>query len=94
MLSREESLSFYDFFRCGLLHESHIKGFGQFSFDFLGPINLIETYLIVNPKALLKLLEDYFADFLDALENNEEAYGTFLARMKSDFADEISLARK
>ena len=32
-LSKDIATDFYKFFRCGLLHESHIKQFGQFCFD-------------------------------------------------------------
>ena len=94
-IDNQTAKNFYEFFRCGLLHESHIKGFGQFTFDisFGNPISLEQDYLIVNPKHLLDSLKDYFSKFTYHLLNDDEAYATFFARIRSDFESEINLAR-
>lgn len=94
-IDNQTAKNFYEFFRCGLLHESHIKGFGQFTFDinFANPISIEQDYLIVNPKHLFASLKDYFSNFTHQLLNDNEAYATFFARVKSDFESEILSAR-
>lgn len=87
---------FYEFFRCGLLHESHIKKFGQFSFDgdFNLPISIYSGFLVVNPIYLHSLLNGYLEDFTKKLHEDDSLYDIFIYRMKLDFGDEVDLAKE
>lgn len=87
---------FYKFFRCGLLHEGHIKQFGQFCFDE-GYINSAimeeQDHIIVNPKYLLEELRQYLERFIELLKEDKEAYSIFINRLEEDFSDEVKKAK-
>lgn len=78
----------YEDFRCGLLHESHIKNCGQFSYEVGNAVYLDRDFVIINPSSLFKEIESYFQQFIDDLAVNEELYGIFLDRMRKDFEEE------
>ena len=78
----------YKDFRCGLLHESHIKNCGQFSYEIGSAVYLERDFVIINPSSLFKEIESYFQQFIDDLAVNEELYGIFLDRMRKDFEEE------
>ena len=78
----------YKDFRCGLLHESHIKNCGQFSYEIGSAVYLERDFVIINPSSLFKEIESYFQQFIDELAVNEELYGIFLDRMRKDFEEE------
>lgn len=95
-ITKNVATDFYKFFRCGLLHESHIKQFGQFCFDeyyIKEAIKDEQNYVVVNPKYLLSTLENYLTGFIELLKNDNSAYTIFIGRMKDDFGDEIQLAK-
>ncbi len=78
----------YKDFRCGLLHESHIKNCGQFSYEIGSAVYLERDFVIINPSLLFKEIESYFQQFIDDLAVNEELYNIFLDRMRGDFEEE------
>jgi len=84
--------NFYKFFRCGLLHEAHIKSLGQFTYDneFTSSMVLEKGCLIVNPTYLLKDIKKYFSELITKLNSDNNLYQIFLNRIKDDFADEIN----
>ena len=95
-LSKDIATDFYKIFRCGLLHESHIKQFGQFCFDeyyISEAIKNEQNYIVVNPKYLLIALQDYLNKFIKQLKNDDDIYAIFIARMNDDFAGEVLLAK-
>ena len=94
-INQKVSEEFYKFFRCGLLHEAHIKQFGQFSFDanFGSPIQELQGYIIVNPQHLLKSLEDFLDLFISKLDTDTSLYSIFIKRLSEDFSEEITLAK-
>jgi len=95
-LDNEIATEFYEFFRCGLLHETHIKKFGQFSFDdpFRRPVQKISQFIIVNPIHLSLRLKSYFQQFIQDLETDDALYGLFISRINVDFKDEVEKARQ
>jgi hypothetical protein len=96
-ITDEASWKFYDFFRCGLLHESHIKQFGQFCFDegyIQQPLISVQDFIVVNPKYLLEVLESYLASFIKELTSNDELYDVFIGHMVKDFGEEVSAAKQ
>jgi hypothetical protein len=86
--------AFYQYFRCGLLHEAHIKQFGQFSFDpvFNEPIQLMQDYVVVNPEKLYFSLQNFFQKFMDAASREKAVLNILINRLKDDFAEEVKLA--
>ena len=78
----------YKDFRCGLLHESHIKNCGQFSYEVGSAVYLERDFVIINPSLLFKEIESYFQQFINDLAVDEELYGIFLDRMRKDFEEE------
>lgn len=95
-LSEKTSKDFYEFFRCGLLHESHIKSFGQFTFDneFHLPIKECSGFVVVNPFHLYSALRNYFNSFISNLETDEQLYSIFIDRLNIDFKDEVQAAKQ
>lgn len=95
-LSERVANDFYDFFRCGLLHESHIKSLGQFTFDnqFLRPIEVNGGFIIVNPNHLFKTLKQYFNNFIYNLDTDNKLYSIFINRLNIDFKDEVEEAKQ
>lgn len=95
-ISEPVAASFYEFFRCGLLHESHIKQFGQFCFDeiFARPIVDHGGFVIVNPKYLHEAIKSFFKSFIEDLRTNEELFQIFRDRLESDFGAEVIRARE
>ena len=95
-IDADTAKGFYDFFRCGLLHEAHIKEFGQFCFeDYYCPVAVakVQKFVIVNPKHLLTAIEDYVKDFLLTLKSDPAIYSIFIGRLKVDFEEESKLAK-
>lgn len=94
-LDKNVAKEFYEYFRCGILHESYVKQFGQFSFDvaFKKPVQEMQGYIVVNPEKLLIVLRQYLVDFVARVGNDTELYQIFLERLTSDFKNEIELAR-
>lgn len=95
-LSKSAATNFYKFFRCGLLHEGHIKQFGQFCFDDIfgeEPVIEIDSYLIVHPGLLCRSLEVYLQKFLLKLQTDAGLYRIFIRRMRQDFEEEIRQAQ-
>ena len=83
---------FYEHFRCGLLHESHIKSLGQFTYDieFAKSMTIEKNCLIVNPKCLFDDINKYFDEFIQLLKKDDSIYQIFLSRIKIDFEQEIN----
>ena len=94
-IDEKTAKSFYSFFRCGLLHESHIKNYGQFTFDKEFTHSIIEYsgFIVVNPSILCSASLKYFDDFIAELNSNDDLYSIFIGRLKTDFADEINEAK-
>ena len=95
-LSKDSATNFYKFFRCGLLHEGHIKQFGQFCFDDIfgeEPVIEVDSYLIVHPGLLCISLELYLEKFVARLKKDNQLYGIFIRRMQQDFGEEIKQAK-
>ncbi len=94
-INTKNASGFYKFFMCGILHEGHIKQFGQFSFDpeFNKPVQELQGYIVVNPANLLTSLQKHLADFVKKLESDATLYNVFLGRLKADLEDEIKLAQ-
>jgi hypothetical protein len=82
------SESIYKDFRCGLLHESHIKNGGQFSYEIGSSAFVHNKYIIINPKAFHKELTTYFQSYIDQLRICDELYDIFIERIKKDFEKE------
>ena len=95
-VSENTARDFYDFFRCGLLHESHIKSFGQFTFDnqFVLPIQEHGGFIVVNPIHLHSALNTYFNSFISNLKTDNNLYSIFIDRLYMDFKDEIQAATR
>jgi hypothetical protein len=90
-LSEKKSEEFYSFFRCGLLHESHIKCFGQFTYDnqFILPIQEYNGFILVNPISLCYEIRNYFNSFIEELFRDEQLYSIFISRISIDFENEV-----
>ncbi|ADG82846.1 hypothetical protein [Thermincola potens] len=84
----EIAKKFYNDFRCGLVHESHIKNSGQFSYDTWKAITYENGFLIINPEAFFSEIKEYFARFLADLKVNDELYKIFFKRIRKDFEAE------
>ncbi len=89
--STNEASRFYEEYRNGLLHESHIKNLGQFSFDndFNNSVQIELGCLIVNPKKLFQEITQYFELFINKLKVDFTLYQIFSDRIKQDFEDEV-----
>lgn len=96
-VDKKTATEFYKFFRCGLLHESHIKSFGQFCFDEHPAdraLKRMKDFIIVNPRHLFTELENFLHSFIQELKNNSELYDVFLERINLDFKNEVETAGK
>jgi len=82
---------FYEDFRCGLVHESHIKNGGQFSYEIQSALQSQRGFIIINPILLYEELEKFFINFSKELFANEALYAIFLKRIKGDFEEEAKL---
>lgn len=91
-VDNELANQFYEFFRCGLLHESHIKSHGQFCFDE-HPANKalqkISDYIIVNPLHLFTELKKFLDWFINKMYIDEDLYKIFIDRIEIDYGEEI-----
>ena len=78
----------YISFRNGLIHESHIKKGGQFSFYEPNTVNYNDEYLIINPRHFYKDLKKYFEKLIIDLNKCDSKYNIFIKRIREDFEDE------
>jgi hypothetical protein len=94
-VNNADATDFYKFFRCGLLHEGHIKNYGQFTFnqEFDRSIERKSNFIVVNPKPLFIALQKYLDVFITLLEHNAGLYQIFATRMRADFEDEVERAK-
>ncbi|WP_131537883.1 hypothetical protein [Pedobacter nototheniae] len=96
-VSDKTAKAFYQFFRCGLLHEGHIKQFGQFCFDesyIQEPLIEQQNFIVVNPKYLLQSIEEFFTDFMENLATDANLYNNFHHKLSEDFGNEVVEAKK
>jgi hypothetical protein len=83
----------YDEFRCGLLHENHIKNCGQFCYETTSSFTIDSGCLIINPLKLQRELVAFFEDYTNNLRNDDDQYNTFLTNIKIDFGAEVEFFR-
>ena len=83
---------FWKRFRNGLVHEGRIKAFGQFSLDFPNLLNVVGPVLIVNPRLLLKAVQESCLSFFENLDENRCAH--LVKRLQRYFRAEIAAAKK
>jgi hypothetical protein len=96
-VDEQTATDFYKFFRCGLLHESHIKSYGQFCFDehpANRPLQKISDFIIVNPTHLLTALKSFFDNFIATLRIDDVLYNIFITRIIADFSNEVERAER
>ena len=95
-VSEQTAISFYQFFRCGLLHEGHIKQFGQFCFDdwiIAQPLIELQDFIVVNPKYLLDSINVFFNAFIAKLSSDDMLYALFIRRLIEDFEIDINKSK-
>ncbi len=84
---------FYLKFRNGLVHEGRIKDGNQFSFIISKVIEKDGDIMIINPKLLLKKIEDVFNLFIDKLRKDDELFEMFRGIFKKQFEKDVEIAR-
>lgn len=90
---------FYENYRCGLLHEGHLKANAEISYTahheiFADRINGLYR-MIINPEKLEKSLLNYFEKYMYKLKENEERkYEIFIQIFIKDFGEEIEFFGK
>ena len=80
----------FDYFRNGILHESHIKNSGQLCYKTSKAFELKKGCVIVNPQHFEVGLKNIFQSFIEKLKADETAYKIFHSRMRDDFEEEIT----
>lgn len=88
---REEDFAnrFYEDFRNGLVHEGRIKNPGEFSYEPSKIITREDRIIRINPRILLRRLEEVVERFLIELEKNPESFSRFKDTLIRDFGDEV-----
>ncbi len=84
---------FYEDFRCGLVHEGHIKGLGQFSYKMCQLVFCESGIMMVNPTILLKKAEEVLGKYLISLREDEGIFIQFQERLVMDFGNEVIKAK-
>ena len=88
---------FYEDFRCGLVHEGHIKHLGQFSHELDKIVSEVrdgrDLATLVNPMLLLGAIENEFKNFCDTLRTNKAEYNKFVNHLCVDFKMELEASR-
>ena len=80
---------FDDNFRNGLIHEGRIKNGGQFAFRGGALFSYESEFLIIDPRVLLKIVHDYFEQYIEKLLSSDPHYFVFHSKIKRQFEAEI-----
>jgi hypothetical protein len=85
---------FYSNFRNGLVHEGRIKKLGQFTFDNIpGVVVVNDGVMLVNVVLLLSNINRAFSRYISLLKINKGALSQFILNLKKDFGEEVARAK-
>lgn len=84
---------FYEYFRCGLVHEGRIKNPGEFSYESSHVVAAEDGIVRINPSLLLKKIERALTEYLIKLQKDSVAFDNFRRCLKKDFETEVSRER-
>lgn len=82
---------FYDEFRNGLVHEARIKQGGQFSLELQGTVQELDGVLLVNPVYLAREIHEALTRYVELVSREGGERARLAARLRSDFAMELSI---
>ena len=85
------AVRFYNDFRNGLVYEGRIKNGGQFSYEIDQLFAIENEVLIVNPKILLKKIEEAFENYIKLLRGDDNMFNDFREKLKELFKKELEL---
>lgn len=81
---------FYDWYRCGLVHEGRIKSGAQVSYKYDELIYFEnEKYIKINPNKLLSEIEKAFEKYICKLRENDEEFERLKTLLYKKFVEEF-----